>query len=215
MGEPSPASWRLESQPVLQVSWNEMPGTNSRPADVCMLPKLGEGPTCRFECDYDLFHPATHQQGAATTQGHVLTIGVEEEDARLCRILLCSSGDTHLLAEEKWVRSSPHHLQHWNSRAMPLDISLQVNPSPFPEVDYLPLEQKWEISPYMYSHKRWMELYKPPLHSLPFMLLAWPASPSMSAYLFRHMRLMTNIHDNFAVATQENNNINGHTLLSP
>jgi len=40
MGEPSPASWRLESQPVLQVSWNEMPymipaaGSNSRPSDV-------------------------------------------------------------------------------------------------------------------------------------------------------------------------------------
>jgi len=37
--EPSLASWRLESQPVLQVSWNEMlyliPGTNSRPPDVC------------------------------------------------------------------------------------------------------------------------------------------------------------------------------------
>jgi len=87
-----------------------------------VFPKLDEGPTSRFGCDCNLFHPATHLQGAATTQGRVLTIGEEEEDVRLQRILLCSSGDTHLLAEEKWMRSSPHHLQHWNSRAMPLDI---------------------------------------------------------------------------------------------
>lgn len=40
--------------------------------------------------------------------------------------------------------------------------------------------------------------------------------PSMSPYfMFKHMRLITNIHDNFAVATQKNNNVIGHTLLSP
>ena len=110
--------------------------------------------------------------GAATTQGHVLTIGVEEEDARLCRILLCSSGDTHLLAEEKWVRSSPHHLQHWNSRAMPLDISLQVNPTPFPEVGYLPLERKWEI----YIPVKSQKVDEVVQTASPF-YGAWPASP--------------------------------------
>lgn len=61
-----------------------------------------------------------------------------------------------------------------------------------------------------------MELYKLPLH---FMLLGLPAhlyAPSMSPYfMFKHMRLITNIHDNFAVATQKNSNVIGHTLLSP
>jgi len=54
-----------------------------------VLPKLDEGPTCRFECDYDLFHPATHQQAAATTRGHVLTIG-DEEDMSAYRESCCA-----------------------------------------------------------------------------------------------------------------------------